>query len=63
MRVILHKRDVNRVIAPILARGKQAEAARVFEDVRAMIGWATAEGHLDFSPVERSEFQTAANAS
>ena len=48
----LHKRDVNRVIAPILARGKQVEAARVFEDVRAMIRWATAEGHLDFNPVE-----------
>ena len=48
----LHKRDMNRVIAPIMARGKQVEAARVFEDVRAMIRWATAEGHLDFNPFE-----------
>ena len=48
----LHKRDIHRVIQPIIARGKQVEAARVFEDVRAMIRWATAEGHLDRNPVE-----------
>ena len=48
----LHKRDVHRVIQPIIARGKQVEAARVFEDVRAMVRSATAEGHLDRNPVE-----------
>ena len=48
----LHKRDIHRVIQPIIARGKQVEAARVFEDVRAMVRWATAEGHLDRNPVE-----------
>jgi integrase len=48
----LHKRDLHRVMTPILARGSPVEAARVFEDVRAMVKWATAEGHLDFNPLE-----------
>ena len=48
----LHKRDMHRVTARIIERGKQVEAARVFEDVRAAIRWATAEGHLDFNPLE-----------
>ena len=38
----LHKRDIHRVMAPIMARGREVEAARVFEDVRAMARWATA---------------------
>lgn len=48
----LHKRDMHRIMAPIMARARDVEAARVFEDVRAMIRWATAEGHLDFNPLE-----------
>lgn len=32
----LHKRDINRVLDPILARGCQVEAARCFEDLRAL---------------------------
>ena len=48
----LHRRDVNRVLDPILKRGRQVEAGRVFEDVRAMFRWALARGDLDHSPVE-----------
>lgn len=48
----LHKRDINRVVDPILARGKRVEAGRVFEDVRAMIRWAVKRGDLDYSPIE-----------
>ena len=48
----LHRRDVNRVLDPILKRGRQVEAGRVFEDVRAMLRWALARGDLDHSPIE-----------
>lgn len=48
----LHKRDINRVIDPILERGKQVEAARCFEDMRAMFRWAVSRGDLDHSPME-----------
>jgi integrase len=48
----LHRRDVNRVLDPILARGRQVEAGRVFEDMRAMFRWALARGDLDHNPVE-----------
>ena len=47
-----HKRDVNRVVAPVLERGRPAEAARVFEDVRALLRWGVARGDLDFNPME-----------
>jgi integrase len=48
----LHRRDVARVIRPITERGAPVEAARVFEDVRAMVRWAVGEGLLDHNPVE-----------
>jgi integrase len=48
----LHKRDLNRVVAKIMARGKQVEAARVYEDARAMVKWGHAQGHLDTNPVD-----------
>jgi integrase len=48
----LHKRDVNRVIDPILKRDSPIEAARVFEDLRALCRWATARGDMDSNPVE-----------
>ncbi len=48
----LHKRDVNRVVSPILRRKKRVEAARVFEDRRGMLRWGTARGDLDRSPTE-----------
>ena len=34
--VDLHKRDINRVIDPLIEREAPVEAARVFEDMRAM---------------------------
>jgi integrase len=43
----LHRRDVNRVIDPVLKRGRATEAARVFEDLRAMLRWGLARGDLD----------------
>jgi integrase len=47
----LHRRDINRVIDPIIARGCRPLAAQVFEIVRAMLGWAVARGDLDHSPI------------
>lgn len=48
----LHKRDINRVLTSIRERGHPTEAARVFEDVRAMLRWAVARGDLDFNPAD-----------
>jgi integrase len=48
----LHKRDVNRVTDPILARDAAMEATRVFEDLRAMLRWAVARGDLDHNSME-----------
>lgn len=48
----LHRRDVNRVVDPILARGSPTEASRAFEDVRAMLRWASARGDMDGNPTE-----------
>jgi integrase len=48
----LHKREINRVVDPILERGKSIEAARCFEDMRAMFRWAVARGDLDHNPME-----------
>jgi integrase len=48
----LHRRDVNRVIDPIVRRGRLAEACRVFEDLRSIMRWALARGDLDRNPME-----------
>ena len=48
----LHKREVNRVIDPIVERGRLVEATRCFEDLRAMFRWAVERGDLDHSPAE-----------
>lgn len=48
----LHKRDINRVVDPILARESPVEAARTFEDLRAMLRWAVRRGDLDRNPME-----------
>jgi integrase len=48
----LHKRDINRILDPVLERGKRVEAARCFEDMRAMFRWAVSRGDLDHSPME-----------
>ena len=48
----LHKRDVNRVLDPIIERGATVEAARCFEDMRALFRWAVSRGDIDHSPME-----------
>ena len=48
----LHKREINRVVDPILERGSPVEAARCFEDLRALFRWGVARGDLDHSPME-----------
>ena len=48
----LHRRDVNRVIDPLLKRDSPIEANRVFENLRAMLRWAVARGDLDHNPME-----------
>jgi integrase len=48
----LRRRDINRVVDPLVARGVLTEANRVFEDLRATFRWAVARGDLDHSPME-----------
>lgn len=48
----LHRRDINRVVDPVLKRGRRVEASRVFEDVRAVLRWAVARGDLANNPLE-----------
>jgi integrase len=48
----LHRRDINRVVDPILARKRPTEAAHAFEDIRALLRWAVARGDLDRNPAE-----------
>jgi integrase len=48
----LHKRDVNRVVDPVLKRRSRVEAGRVFEDLRAMLRWAVGRGDLDHNPMD-----------
>jgi integrase len=47
-----HRRDVNRCIDPIAKRGSPIEAARAFEDLRAMLRWAVSRGDLDHNPID-----------
>ena len=51
----LHRRDAQRVIAPIMKRNAPGEAVRVFEDLRAMIRWGLSQGYLDRNPFEGME--------
>ena len=48
----LHRRDMNRVVDPVLQRGRRVEAGRVFEDLRAVVRWATARGDIDHNPFD-----------
>jgi len=43
----LHRRDLVRCIDRVKDRGAATEAARVFEDLRAMVRWARGRGELD----------------
>lgn len=47
----LHRRDINRVIDPIIHRDAPIEAARVYEDLLALTRWALARGELDRDPM------------
>jgi integrase len=47
-----HRRDVNRCVDPIAKRGSPIEAARAFEDLRAMLRWAVNRGDLDHNPID-----------
>jgi integrase len=51
----LHRRDMTRVLAPIIKRKRPVEAARVFEDMRAMLRWSVGQGYLDRNPAEGME--------
>jgi integrase len=46
----LHRRDINRVVDPVLGRCCPIEANRVFGDLRAVLRWAIARGDLDRDP-------------
>src|SRR5262249_26135324 len=48
----LHRRDVNRVVDPVIKRGSPIEAAHVLKDLRAMLRWAVARGDLEHSPMD-----------
>lgn len=48
----LHRRDVNRVLDTIMARGKPTMARIVFQQLRAILRWAVARGDLDHTPIE-----------
>lgn len=48
----LHRRDINRVLDPIVARGAPIQARVVFQNLRAMLRWAVSRGDMDHSPTE-----------
>lgn len=51
----LHRRDMNRVVDPVLARGSPREAGCVFEDFRAVVRWAVKRGEIDRNPFDGME--------
>ena len=48
----LHRRDINRVLDAIMARGKPQEALAVFKVLRAMLRWAVERGDLEASTMQ-----------
>jgi len=54
----LHRRDMNRVVDPVLARGAPREAGCIFEDFRAVVRWAVKRGDLDRNPFDGMEKPT-----
>jgi hypothetical protein len=46
----LHRRDMNRVLDPILKRDAPSQAAHVFNGLYAMMSWAVGRGDLDYNP-------------
>ena len=55
----LHRRDVTRILAPIVKRKALAEASCIFDQVRGMIRWAVSQGYLDRNPIEGMERPSA----
>jgi integrase len=55
----LHRRDVTRILAPIVKRKALAEASSIFDQVRGMIRWAVSQGYLDRNPIEGMERPSA----
>jgi integrase len=51
----LHRRDVNRVLDRIVARGRMTQARLVFQDMRAILRWAVGRGDLDHNPIDGME--------
>lgn len=47
----LHRRDVNRVLDLIIARGSPAQANSLHGDLRALSRWGVARGDLDRDPI------------
>jgi len=47
----LHRRDINRVLDPIIARSSPVEAIRVYAFLSAMFRWATKRGDIDVNPM------------
>jgi integrase len=48
----LHRRDCTRVVDTVMERGRETEACRVYQDLRAMLRWAVSRGDLDHAPSE-----------
>jgi integrase len=48
----LRRRDVRNVTDKIIRRGRNVEATRVFEDVRAMVRWAVENEYLEANPLD-----------
>ena len=48
----LHRRDINRVLQPVLQRDAPIEATLVFANMRAMLRWGVRAGYLDRSPAD-----------
>jgi integrase len=47
----VHRRDINRVLDAVAARGRPIECNRVFSDMRAVLRWAVGRGDLDRDPI------------
>jgi integrase len=54
----LNKLDITKCINAIVSRGAKIEANRVFEDLRAMVRWAKAQGYLNDNLMEGREKPT-----
>lgn len=51
----LHRRDIARVVDPVLARGAPIEAMHIHKDLQALFRWAVRRGDLDHDPAAGTE--------